>query len=93
MEEDPLLQEGRDKSALYFARSGRAMLEMQIYVEKENKSAAKWEKRALAAGNLLRRKVKVSEMEEGAGASSGAKEGSSSAGARGDGGLQAHQAL
>ncbi len=66
VEEDPFLQEHRDRSAAYFSNTGKAMLQMQIYVEQEEKETRKWSNKALEAGKLLRRKVKVSEQEEDA---------------------------
>ena len=62
---DPLLQESKDIKNRYFSQIGRNMLEMQLYEEQENKEAAEWLKKAAQANKLLRRKVKVSETEEG----------------------------
>ena len=57
--------ESREQKDFYFHQTGKQLLEMQLFEEEEDKEAALMQKRSARAGKLLKKSVKVSDMEEG----------------------------
>ena len=58
--------EARKLSQLYFHQSGKAMMQMQLEDTEQQQEGAAMSKRAATAVKLLRRRIKVSDNEEGA---------------------------
>ncbi len=65
VKEDPKVLETREQSQWYFHQSGRQAMEMQLYHEEEAQATQVMKTKSVKSVKLLRKKIKVSENEEG----------------------------